>query len=353
MALFTKAKSMIFPREVLAGHDVLPQIVDLCKRFNFGDTGVLVTGSITGPIAAKPVSEALIDAKYEIHTIELGPATRAAVDEAKALVKEVKAKFLLGVGGGSKIDIAKLAAAETDLPFISVPTSASHDGIASPSASIIDEKTPHSIEAVMPLGILADTHIIAKSPFRLLSSGCADVVSNLTAIRDWELAVRLKNEEFSTTAYTLSKISAQTILQSANMIKPMLEESAWIAIKPIVSSGISMSIAGSSRPTSGSEHMFSHALAQIAPGKALHGEQCGVGCIMMMYLHGGDWEEIRDALKQMKAPTTAKELGVTKTDVVRALTMAHNIRPERYTILGDNGISPDAAENLAKITGVF
>ena len=353
MERFTKAKSMVFPREVLAGHDVLPQVVDMSKRFGFGGIGVLVTGSTTGPIAAQEVSDNLTNARFEVHTIELGAATREHVDDAKALAKETKAKFMLGVGGGSKIDIAKLAAAELDLPFMSIPTSASHDGIASPSASIIDDKVPHSIEAVMPIGILADTHIIAKSPFRLLASGCADVLSNLTAIRDWELAVRLRNEDFSTTAYTLSKISAQTILQNAAMIKPMFEESAWIAIKPIVSSGISMSIAGSSRPTSGSEHMFSHALAQIAPGKALHGEQCGVGCIMMMYLHGGDWEEIRNALKQMKAPTTAKDLGISKTEIVRALTMAHQIRPERYTILGDNGLSPEAAENLAKITGVF
>jgi glycerol-1-phosphate dehydrogenase [NAD(P)+] len=353
MERFTKAKSMVFPREVLAGHNVLPQVVDICKRFNFGSIGVLVTGPTTGPVAAEKVSDNLTDAKYEIHTISLTAATREHVDETKALVKEVRAKFLLGVGGGSKIDIAKLAAAEMDLPFMSIPTSASHDGIASPSASIVDDQTPHSIEAVMPMGILADTHIISKAPYRLLASGCADVLSNLTAIRDWELAVRLKNEEYSSTASILAKISAETIMRSASMIKPMIEESVWIAVKPIISSGIAMSMAGSSRPTSGSEHMFSHALVQIAPGKALHGEQCGVGCIMMMYLHGGNWEEVRAALKEMKAPTTAKELGVSKTDIIRALTQAHTIRPDRYTILGDNGLTPEAAENLAKLTGVI
>jgi len=353
MELFTKAKAMVFPREVLAGHHVLDKVGEMCRRFGFGGSGVLVTGPTTGPIAAKQVTDVLTGTGYEIHIIELGPATRENVDKTKALVKEVQAHFILGVGGGSKIDIAKLAAKETELPFLSVPTSAAHDGIASPSASIIDDKVPHSVEAVMPMGILADTHIIAKSPYRLLASGCADVISNLTAIRDWELAVRLKNEEFSTTAYTLSKISATTILQSAPMIKPMVEESAWIAIKPIVSSGISMSIAGSSRPTSGSEHMFSHALNRLAPGKALHGEMCGVGTIMMMYLHGGNWEEIRDALKLMKAPVTVHELGVTNTDIIRALCQAHTIRPERYTILGDNGMTPEAAENLAKLTGVL
>ena len=56
----------------------------------------------------------------------------------------------------------------------------------------------------------------------------------------------------------------------------------------MISSGMAISIAGNSRPASGSEHKFSHALDMIAPKPALHGEQCGVGTIMMMYLHGGD-----------------------------------------------------------------
>ena len=71
-----------------------------------------------------------------------------------------------------------------------------------------------------------------------------------------------------------------------------------------------MSVAGNTRPASGSEHMFSHMLDRIAPGKALHGEQCGVGAIMMMYLHGEDWEETRDFLKTIGAPTNADELGI-------------------------------------------
>jgi glycerol-1-phosphate dehydrogenase [NAD(P)+] len=39
--------------------------------------------------------------------------------------------------------------------------------------------------------------------------------------------------------------------------------------------------------------------------------------------------------------------------VIRALTYAHKINPDRYTILGDNGLSHEAAENLAKITKVI
>ena len=85
----------------------------------------------------------------------------------------------------------------------------------------------------------------------------------------------------------------------------------------------------------------------------MHGEQCGVGSIMMVYLHGGDWEKIRDTLKKIGAPTTSEELGVSKRKIIEALVRAHKIRPERYTILGETGLTPKAAKRVAKITGVI
>ena len=341
---------MVFPRQVFAGHNVIERTGEMCKYLGLKGNALIVTGNKTKKIAGKKVESILSDDKYDVQIVEIGPATNDNVRTVKKTAKEIKAGFLLGVGGGSKIDIAKLCAKEIKKPFISVPTSASHDGIASPKASI---KGGVSVDGVVPLGIIADTSIIASAPYRMLASGCADVISNLTAVKDWKLAHKLRNEPFSTSASTLSKMSAKVIMENADMIKPGLEESVWIVIKPLIESGASMCIAGSSRPTSGSEHLFSHALDRIVPGKALHGEQCGVGAIMMMYLHDGNWEEIRDALKKIGAPVNASQLGIKKEDIIKALTMANTIRKDRYTILGDNGLLADAAERIAKTTEVI
>ena len=162
----------------------------------------------------------------------------------------------------------------------------------------------------------------------------------------------MKGEYYSSFAAALAKTAAELLIENAKYIKPGIEEAVWIAVKSMIVSGVAMSVANSSRPASGAEHMFSHALDRIAPGKAMHGEQCGVGAIMMMYLHGGDWEAIRDALREIGAPTTAKELGIAKKYIIKALTMAHKMRPDRYTILGTDGITREAAEKLVKVTGV-
>src|SRR5947208_1621970 len=209
-----------------------------------------------------------------------------------------------------------------------------------------------SLAAQTPIAVIMDTGVIAESPFRLLASGCGDIISNLAAVKDWALARNLRNEYFSSYAAALSELAAHLVIENASTIKPRLEESAWFVCKALVSSGVAMSIAGSSRPASGSEHKFSHALDRIAKKPGLHGEQCGVGTIMMMYLHAGNWQEVRDALLAIGAPTTARALGVTDDEVVQALVHAHEVNKERYTILGDEGLTLEAAERLAKITKV-
>jgi glycerol-1-phosphate dehydrogenase [NAD(P)+] len=124
-------------------------------------------------------------------------------------------------------------------------------------------------------------------------------------------------------------------------------------LSSIIMSGLAMCIAGSSRPSSGAEHQFAQALDKITKNDALHGEKCGVGTIMMLYLHGGnEYKLVKRTLKRIGAPTTAKELGIPKDKIIEALAIAHKVRG-RYTILGDKGLSYKKAFELAKITGII
>ena len=348
---FTKVRMVEVPRNVVAGHDALSSVREMCEGIHTGRTGTIITGTRTMEAAAKDVL-GYMDG-YDMDVVQVGDATVENAHAAEARIREFGSSFVLAVGGGSKIDLAKMVSKDLNIPFISIPTSAAHDGIASNRASLKSDTGSRSIESASPMGVIADTGIIAKAPYRLLASGCADVISNLTALKDWDFARRLKNVSFSRTAYTISRYAAESIIDSCGLIRPNLEDSVWLAIKPIIMSGVSMCIAGSSRPTSGAEHMFSHMLDLKHPGKALHGEQCGVGSIMTMYLHGGDWEQIRDSLKTIGAPTTARELGLSAEDVIDAMTHAHEIRSDRFTILGDQGISEEVAETVARATGVI
>ena len=124
-------------------------------------------------------------------------------------------------------------------------------------------------------------------------------------------------------------------------------------VEALISAGVASCIAGSSRPCSGAEHLFSHALDKISPGKGLHGEKCGIGSIMMAKLQGQDWKKITKALKDVGAPTTAKQIGLKESEVIDALVIAQDLRPERYTILKEFEMTERRALNLAKSTKVI
>ena len=345
------SKKIQMPREVHIGADVIDNTGSICKDLRFYGEVLVVTGPNTLKIGADKAIESLETEDFEVDLSKINDATSKTVKKIEDKLNNTS--LIVGVGGGKVIDVAKMAATNAGIYFVSVPTAASHDGIASPLASIKNNKGSVSMTAQAPIGVIADTNIIRNAPFRLLSAGCADIVSNYTAIKDWQLANRLQNESYSESAAALSLMTAKLIMKSSKSIKKGLEESARLVVKSLFSSGMAISIAGSSRPASGSEHKFSHALDKIAKKPALHGEQCGVGTIMMMSLHGGDWEVIKNALHDMNAPTNAYELGIDPDDIIEALIMAHKIRPERYTILGDRGLSRDAAKKLAIKTGVI
>ncbi|MDY6765471.1 MAG: NAD(P)-dependent glycerol-1-phosphate dehydrogenase [Halobacteria archaeon] len=348
---FRKSTWIRLPRNVLVGHDVLGDVPEVLGDSKLGfEKTLIVTSPTTKKVAGDRVAQLIEDAGFESNVLVVEKASFDYIDSTVKKARDLGIDVLLGVGGGVPIDIAKVASEDLGIPFVSVPTAASHDGITSSRASIPDGETRHSVRAKPPLGVVADTGILAEAPFRLMASGCADIISNYTAVKDWRLAERLQNADYSGYAGALSEMTAEILLENADSIKPGLEESAWVVVKALVSSGVAMSIAGSSRPASGSEHKFSHALDRIDPNRALHGEQCGVGTIMMMYLHGGDWGRIRDALRNIGAPTTADELGFSREEIIEAMTSANEIRPERYTILA--GVTREAAERAAETTGV-
>ena len=82
--------------------------------------------------------------------------------------------------------------------------------------------------------------------------------------------------------------------------------------------------------------------------KVLHGESCGIGTIISMYLHGGDWRAIRASLMMIGAPTTPADLGIDDALTVESLLMAKTIRTERFTIF-DMGLTRESAEKLVQM----
>jgi len=351
--LMMKLHEMQLPREVIVGKGILGSIVSICTKLGFSENVIVVTGPKTHHVAGRHVMDLLEDAAIQVEAACVSTASLQEVNNVVAEIRRSRAQVVIGVGGGTKIDVAKLSAAREDVPFLSVPTTASHDGIASPMASIKGSDMPYSVKAHTPMAIIADTEIIGTADKRFTASGCGDVLAKFTAVRDWRLAHKAKDEYYGEYAASLALMSAKLVAKHADSIREEQEDGLRVLLEALISCGVAMSIAGSSRPSSGAEHSFSHALDVVAAKPAMHGEQVGVGTIMMAYLHELNWKGIKSKLQRAGAPATSYELGVEPEEVIQSLLKANTIRPERFTILSEKNLNYETAQVLAQKTGVI
>lgn len=344
---------MQLPREVIVGKETLERIPELLKRLNITGTALIISGKTSYEIAGERVKDLISQSGMSVDTFLVNKVTSREVLMVEKQIKNLRPSVVIAIGGGTKIDAAKISSSYQNIPFISVPTTLSHDGIASPLASVKGADKPYSMMAQAPLAIIADLEIIAQSPWHSVKSGCGDVISKYTAVKDWWLAHSEKNEYYGQYAASLALMSTKLLTEKASLIKPGNQEGLRLLLEALISCGVAMSIAGSSRPCSGSEHLFSHALDIIDCPHAMHGEQCGVGSILIAYLHNSNWKRIKDTLKKIGAPTTANELGIKSDNIIKALEMAPKIRPERYTILHKLNLNFEEYKKAAETTGII
>jgi len=338
---------MVLPRIVVTGPGVLEQLPAVIAELDLPERGLIVCDSNTLKIAGRQVNEYLEIGGHQMKKVVVEGANSQELLRVEDALDGID--FLVGVGGGRPIDLAKQAGFNKNIPFVSIPTAASHDGFGSARSSIRQAGRKTSMQAIPPIAVVADTTIISRAPSRLLAAGVGDIVSNQTAVLDWRLDGQ--KADYSEYAAALSEMAAQLVEDGIEKVASGTEEGVRLVVKALISSGVAMSIAGTSRPASGGEHKFSHWLDANSDNPALHGEQCGLGSIVTMYLHGGDWEKIRDTLKTVNAPINSKGLGMDDGMVLSAFINSREIRPQRTTILDKT--EPKAIEEAVLATGVI
>jgi glycerol-1-phosphate dehydrogenase [NAD(P)+] len=346
---------MELPRKILIGEGVVSQVGVIIRTLNENAAEVaVITGRKVKSKAGDELDSSLQKVSLKRSMYIASHASIGFVDRLQYKIGDTLPDFVIGFGGGRSVDIAKMTAFRIGRPFLSVPTSASHDGISSPFVSIRGTNKPHSIKANTPIGVIADTQLMLEAPSRLLAGGCGDLVAKITAVKDWELARDEKGEYFGSYAANLAYMSAKIILEESEKLSYKSQFSIRTIVEALISAGVAACIAGSSRPCSGAEHLFSHAVEYVAGSNfGLHGERVGLGTIMMAKLHGLNWDKIAETLENIGAPTKAQQIKLNEDQVVKALIAARSLRPERYTILSKVRLDNKSAFELAKSVGVI
>ncbi len=243
-----------------------------------------------------------------------------------------KAQVIIGLGGGKVIDAAKYAAFLRRLPFISVPTSSSSDGFSSASASLTVNGRRTSVPACMAYGIIADTDVIKSAPEKFLYSGIGDMVSKITALYDWAFEAEKGYATVNDFAVMIAKKAVNSFVRTPFQ---NIHEDLFLRelLDSLAMSGIANEIAGSSAPTSGSEHLISHALDKILESPQLHGVQVGIATYLMSRVQNHRFQRVNTILTDTGFWDYVRTLDLNRADYEKAVDMAPSIKPFRHTYL--------------------
>lgn len=280
--------------------DVLHRMPQLLLRVGASRAVNLIADTRTRAVMGLALTDTLTSAGFRVHSHVLPDSDHVppVCDDVtmtalrRALVTPCDA--LVAVGSGVVNDLTKWLSTDTGLPYLVVPTAASMNGYASENIAPAIRGVKRVLPGSVPFAIAADPDVIRNAPFELTAAGLGDVLAKPVSITDWQINHALFDEYYCPFCARLIKELEPLYLEHPERLRqrdPSTLKALFIAL---VYSGVSMTLAGTSFPASGGEHLVSHVLDMQAglhgTPHDLHGRQVGLGTLFASALY----ERLRD-----------------------------------------------------------
>ena len=186
----------------------------------------------------------------------LVPDEPAMAELSGALPEE--ADFVLGVGSGVINDLCKYVSFKRGLECGIVATAPSMDGYASSGAAMIVGGMKVTYTMHPPKLIVADVDVVKNAPMDMIRAGYGDIIGKYSSLNDWRLSNLMTGEYFCPEIHDLVLAVTDDIRDSVKAIIGREEEAIAKLMRALILIGVTLSLVGSTRPGSGSEHHLSH-----------------------------------------------------------------------------------------------
>ena len=334
-------KQTAIPTLVRVKPGALDRMGVYAERYGFARVLLLFSQGLDAQLMGRLIASLQ---SQNIQILQQTPVESASFEKATELFHQSpgNADAIVGFGGGKALDVAKYIAFLSRHPYLSVPTSLSNDGFCSPQSSLTLNNRRRPLPSAVPFGVILDTAVCLEAPEILWHSGVGDLVSKLTAVTDWKLAFHARGTPVDDFAALLSDASVYQFLA-----RPERDlEGMRLLGTALLLNGISMSICGSSRPASGSEHLISHALDSISKRRHLHGLQVGVATYLISLLQGQNSKRIAALFDTTGFWQAIASNPFDRAEWLEATRMAPSIKSDFYTVLSSRDCLPEIEKAL-------
>lgn len=203
-------------------------------------------------------------------------ATRDAIAPALA-----DASLLVPVGGGVMNDLAKLVALDSGAEVIVFATAASMNGFASANIALAVDGVKTVVYGQAVYGVVSSPKVLAEAPWKLTASGLGDVLAKSVSSADWRLNHLLFGEAYLPECVELIADIEPLYFNNPQGLANRDPQALAALFDALQLTGVAMTLAGTSAPASGGEHLISHSLDMLAAVAGAehdyHGRQVGIG----------------------------------------------------------------------------
>jgi glycerol-1-phosphate dehydrogenase [NAD(P)+] len=290
-------ESVLDTREALVGRGAIEDCYGVLENVLSAGTWLVATDANTRKAAGERLTAAL-DARgqswepfrvEEVARHDPPICTDRLVDACAEAMRERNCSAGIAVGSGTINDTVKMAAHRLGRPMAVVATAPSMNGYTSGIAAILSDGVKTTNACTAPRVVVADLQVMAEAPSRMIASGLGDLISKPVSNTDWAISAELNDTPHSADAVEIIDEGAAALEGIAPRLPERNREAVRGLVESLLLSGIAMSVAGSSSPASGGEHLVSHHIDMTAHAfdrpHDLHGCQVGVGTIVSAYLY--------------------------------------------------------------------
>lgn len=314
----------IAPRQVIKGTNLISNLGTRLQQF--GQTALVIGG-------ARALANTKLEQLAGLHYTEpVSNCSEATIATLATQVKKVCPDFIIGLGGGKVLDLAKLVAHYHHLPIVTIPTTAATCAGWTALSNIYTDTKAFSYDVPLnncPDLLVVDYGIIATAPKRTLVAGIGD------AIAKWY--------EASVSSGTSEQTLIIAAVQSARILRDILFQKSIPALNQIGSSlwqevvDATVCLAGVIGGLGGAQcrtvaaHAVHNGLTHLPQvHHLLHGELVALGILVQLRLEEFNGNQLAATARQqllkfygeIGLPISLADLGLTNISLKELQTVA-------------------------------